>query len=53
MATDREATKRYRMCERKKAYSRMTALLFAQASMMRAYECPYCQRWHLTSKEKA
>lgn len=41
---------RYRMCERKTAYSKSkTAHRAATRIGLRAYECPICARWHLTS----
>jgi hypothetical protein len=39
------------MCTTKRAYdSRGAASFFATTDGLRAYECPHCGCWHLTSK---
>lgn len=55
--TDRNA---YRMCERKKRFAgRRAAGQAAQRATERtgkahrAYQCPHCTGWHITSHEKA
>ena len=40
-----------RMCGDKKRYeTRKAALFFAGTDGLRAYRCPVCAGWHLTSK---
>ena len=37
-------------CKKKKSYeTRDAALFFARADGLRAYDCPVCKKWHLTS----
>lgn len=39
-------------CKRKRTYNtRMAAIFFAEADGLRAYRCPVCNKWHLTSQQ--
>lgn len=40
----------FRMCVAKRRFeSREAAVFFASARLQRAYRCPYCAGWHLTT----
>lgn len=42
---------KYRMCSRKKAYpNRAEAEFYGINFDYRAYKCPMCHKWHLTSQ---
>lgn len=56
---EREASRRQRTCERKKRYASRVDAEDAIAACaehgrrgLRAYRCPYCGGWHLTSKPR-
>lgn len=41
------------MCTSKRRYeTRRAALWFGRALAQRAYHCPYCDGWHLTSSDR-
>ena len=41
-----------KMCTGKKSYeSKGAAEFFADTYMQRPYQCPYCNKWHLSTKE--
>lgn len=55
---DRAKRRRWRSCERKKAYPTRQAAVEAaagcmrRARLLRAYECELCGQWHLTSQRE-
>ena len=61
IVTSKYGQKAHDMCGRKMRYvSESEALRVAlislrknDATMLRAYRCPYCNGWHLTSKDKS
>ena len=45
-----EAWKKHGMCDRKMDYNTLSAAnRFGTSRNLRAYECPFCHCWHLTS----
>lgn len=43
---------KFNMCVKKTEYSKNKALNMAIKLIQRAYNCPICNKWHLTTKTK-